>query len=330
MQEPSWLAALIAYCVHQAVISQLGLAACDWHKISALALVLIGIRVARGIDDRLGHTLRRLCVTGAITSSEDKLRQLHERLALLRRRWAPVSGIVIGFAIALVFARGWEWKVIEDPWRLALLAIEAPIFYAAGYYIGWMVVQGGLARMLRTLGIGYSVQSGHPDGGAGLKPLGDFFFHQALVAGMPAAYVALWIALHNPLEFSWTMLVGFMVVEMVAFLWPMWMFHRVMLHQKRSLTTEADKIARRISSARAELRSLADPARVRELNVRLTLDQSLYEELQGLPTWPVSNEIRRRFALQNFILVAIPVLSLVIGSRTTLLEVLKAFFGGGG
>ena len=322
------LLALIAYCAYQAVAFQSDLAACDWQKISAFALILIGIRVAARIDDLLSHALRRLYVRGVIACSEDEFGHLNSTLALRRRKWTPVSGIAIGLVIALAFARGWDWRLIDDA-RLALLAVEAPIFYAAGAYVGWMVVQGRLARVLRTLDIRYSVQPGHPDGAAGLRPLGDFYLRQAMLAGLPAAYVALWIVLQHPVEFSLVLLPIFLFVEVAAFVWPMWAFHRVMARQKRSLVTQADEIARRISSAQAELRGTTDPAQVKELDAQMTLDLKLYEELEGLPTWPVSKQIRRRFALQNLILVAMPVLSLLVGSTTGVLEVLKAFFGGG-
>jgi len=229
------LLGLIAFFVHEAIVVQSNFAAWDWHKISAIALLLIGIRVAARIDDLLSHALRRLCAGGAIACSEDELEQLNRTLALLRRKWAPAWGIAIGLAILLAFAAGWYWKVIDQPLRLALLAVEAPICYVAGYYIGWMVVQGRLARVLKTLDIRYSVQPGHPDGAAGLRPLGDFFFRQAMLAGLPAAYVAFWIVLQLPVEFSLILLPIFVLIEVAAFVWPMWSFHRVMVRQKRSL-----------------------------------------------------------------------------------------------
>ena len=321
------LFALIAYCVGQAVF-QPTLAAWDWHKISALALLLIGIRVAARIDDLLSHALRRLCVRGIIACSRDEFERLNEVLALRRRKFAPVWGLTIGLAIVMAFLAGWDWDVIDKPWRLALLAVEAPMFYVAGYYIGWMVVQGRLARVLKTLGITYSVQPGHPDGAAGLRPLGDFFFRQAMLAGLPAAYVVFWIVLQPPVVASLILLPLFLFVEVAAFVWPIWAFHRVMVCQKRSLVTQADEIARRISSTQAKLRGPIDSASIKELDVRLSADLQLYEEMASLSTWPVSKKIRRRFALQNLALVALPVLSGLVGGKGTgFIERLLEIFG---
>ena len=336
------LFALIGYCAYEVVVS---LSYCnvwkwDWPTISAFALLLIGIRLAAGIDDQLHYALHRLRVRGVIACSEDELERLNKILALRRRKWAPVWGLSIGLAAVLVFAMSWKWGVTcrpapFEPLRMALLAAQAPMLYAAGAYIGWMVVQGRLARALKALGIRYSVQPGHPDGAAGLRPLGDLFFRQAMFAGRPAAYVAFWLAFLPQYLTGKTkpifpiLLPVFVFIEVAAFVWPMWTFHRVMARQKRSLVTQADAIARRISGVQSELRGLTDPARVKELDARLTLDLKLYAELEGLPTWPVSRRIRRRFAVQNLILVAVPLLGLLVDGRDELFEALRSIFGGG-
>ena len=342
------LLTLIAYCAHQAVLFQSDFVAWDWRVISAFALLLIGIRVAARIDDLLSHALRRLCALGVITCSRDEFERLNRTLALRRRKWAPVWGLTIGLAIGLAFAAGWDWNLIDNPWRLALLAVEAPIFYVAGYYIGWMVVQGGLARVLRTLGISYSVQPGHPDGAAGLRPLGDFFFRQAMLAGLPAAYVAFWLALlpyilvhpdfvtysyppsmvvfGKPILLELILLPIFLFIAAAAFVWPMWAFHRVMVSQKRVLVPQADEIARRISGIQAELRRSTNSAPVKELKDRLAVDLKRFEELEGLPTWPVRKQIGRWFALQNLTLVVFPIISLLAGGTSRVLEALKEFF----
>ncbi|MCK4600431.1 hypothetical protein KAU37_11555 [Candidatus Bipolaricaulota bacterium] len=177
----------------------------------------------------------------------------------------------------------------------------------------------------------------HVVGTAGLRPLGDFFFRQAVLAGMPAAYVAFWLALfpYRPVEDITTtvfliLLPIFVFIEVIAFVWPMWSFHRVMVRQKRSLVAQADEIARRISTTQAELRNPTNPAQVAELNARLTLDLKLYEEMEDLPTWPLNKQIRRRFAAQNLILVAVPLLGRLDGGKVRgFTEQLLEIFGAG-
>lgn len=137
----------------------------------------------------------------------------------------------------------------------------------------------------------------------------------SLFAGAPAAYLALWLLLFpfqgaepTTVMLYWRLPPIFVFIEIAAFVWPMWSFHRLMAHQKRVLVAQTDELARRISSVRGELCSPTNPVQVKELHTRITLDISLYEELEGLPTWPVSKQIRRRFALQSLLVVAFPAL----------------------
>ena len=335
------LLALIGYCAYEVASSASHCDVWEWDApaISALALVLIWIRVATAIDGSLNHALRRLHARGVIVCSEDELGYLHETLALRRRKLAPVWGLGIGAAIVAAFAVSWEWGVAcrpapFEPSRIALLAILAPSFYASGYYIGWTVIQGQLARVLRARNIEYLVQPGHPDGAGGLRPLGDFFFRQAMLAGLPAVYVAVWLTFFKQSLIGiaattrtvfLALLPVFVFIEAAAFLCPMWAFHRVMLRQKRSYSAQADEIARRISTTQAQLRGSTDPIRLEELNTRLTLDLKLHAEMESLPTWPVSKQVRRRFALQNLILVAIPLLRFL---DAEVVDAVKRFFGG--
>lgn len=340
------LLALVSYCVHQAVFLRFNFAEWDWLAISGFALLLVGLRVAPRIDDLLTHSLRRLHGRGVIACSESEFEQLDKKLTQLRRKRAPMWGLAITLAIVLAFGVAWGRRLIDDPVRLALLAVEALGGYVAGFYLGWMVIHGRLARTLKSEGISYSVQPGHPDGAAGWRPLGDFYFRQAMLAGLPAAYLAFWVAFipHLPGETlfvrytSWgaaylILLPIALFVEVAAFVWPLWSFHREMVQQKRCLAAQADEIARRISIIQAEIRSTTHPQKVEELNARLTLNLKLYEELEGLPTWPMSVQIRRRFALQNLTLVALPVLGQLIGDKERwggLVEALRSLFSGNG
>jgi len=340
------LLALVSYCVHQAIFLRFNLAEWDWLAISGFALLLVGLRIAPKIDDLLAHSLRRLHGRGVIACSESEFEQLNKRLAQLRRKRAPIWGLVITLAIVVAFGVAWGKKLIDDPVRLALLAVEALGGYVAGFYLGWMVIHGRLARALKTQGINYSVQPGHPDGAAGWRPLGDFYFRQAMLAGLPAAYLAFWVAFIPHLSSaalfsrytSWgaaylILLPIAVLVEVAAFVWPMGSFHREMVRQKRVLAAQADKIARRISTIQAEIRGTTHPEEIEELNARLALDLKLYNELEGLPTWPMSTKIRRRFAVQNLALVALPVLGQLVGDKErwdTLVEALRSLFSGGG
>lgn len=323
------LLVLIGYCIYQAIVSPSDCAGWiwDWPAISAFALILIVVRMAAKVDDLLSCALRRLCALGVITCSEDEFERLNQALALRRRKCAPVWGCIIGVTMIVSFAFSWKWGIACRPAefelvRIVLLAVLAPTCYAVGYYIGWMVVQGRLAHILKSQGIKYSVQPGHADEAAGLRPLGDVFFRQALLASAAPVYLAFWLAffpyyLRSMSKTVFLLLLPiFIFVEVGAFVWPMWSFHREMVRQKRSLVTQADEIARRMSSAQAELRSPSNSTVVKELSAQLEMDGQLYADIKSLPTWPVNKQVRRWFTLQNIMLVAVPALSKLVGPQT--------------
>ena len=82
---------------------------------------------------------------------------------------------------------------------------------------------------------------GHIDKAAGLKPVGDFFFYQALIAGIPAVFLAAWlivIPLEGPRYEPWrrpymSLLVLGIAFELFAFFVPMLWFHNEMTERKR-------------------------------------------------------------------------------------------------
>jgi len=339
------LLGLIGYCGYQAVLA--GSSAADWdlRTITAFALLLIAVRAAPRVTSQLDRALKRLHDRGVFSYSERGFECLVETLALRRRRWGPIWGLATGLLIVVAFFLGWRWLTLADGWRwvavagepfrLALLLVELPLLYAVGNHIGSLVMHGGLSGLLRRQGIRSSVLPGHPDGAAGLKPLGDFFFHQALIAGLPAAYVAAWLALvpHHPatagtIALYLQLLPVFLLIEVAAFVWPMWCFHRAMLRQKRALAAKADEVWCRISGIRAELEAFTNRSEFRTLSSLLRLELEHFDALEHLPTWPVSREVRRWFAIQNLILVTAPLLGFLGEGRERIGDALKTLLGG--
>lgn len=76
--------------------------------------------------------------------------------------------------------------------RVPLIAVEAAAGYVAGLHLGRMASYGALGRFLKQKGCSIRVWPGHVDGAAGLRPIGDFYFFQAMVAGIPAMFLAAW------------------------------------------------------------------------------------------------------------------------------------------
>jgi hypothetical protein len=55
-----------------------------------------------------------------------------------------------------------------------------------------MASYGQLGWHLNSEPVEVLVQPSHVDGVAGMKPLGEFYFYQAMVVGIPAVFLAVW------------------------------------------------------------------------------------------------------------------------------------------
>jgi len=168
-----------------------------------------------------------------------------------------------------------------------------------------------------------------------MRPLGEFYSRQAMVAALPAAFVALWLALlpyHKAtveaVRVLQVLLPPFILLEVGAFLWPIWAFHRDMARQRDALTSEADKLVFRIMGTQEELNADSDPGKLKTLSDRLEVDLARFDALDHSPTGPLGRRIRRRFAVWNLVLVGVPIVSLLTDKESGLPDAVKALFPG--
>jgi len=181
--------------------------------------------------------------------------------------------------------------------------------YLAGRYLGRMAFYGTLGRLLRARNIRLKVQPGHPDGAAGLKPIGDLYFFQAMVIAIPALYLALWWFI-IPTMGRYTvwrgpylgLLAVVLTVEVLAFFAPLWSFHQEMQAQKSVLLNEADTLSGQMDAVQAELPEAKTDQERTALKERLSSMTDRYWAIERMPTWPVDARVRRRFTLNNVVL----------------------------
>jgi hypothetical protein len=69
--------------------------------------------------------------------------------------------------------------------KATLVVLESVGAYVAGYHLGRMAGFGRLGPFLRARDCMPKVRPGHLDGMGGLKPVGDFYFFQAMVVAIP-------------------------------------------------------------------------------------------------------------------------------------------------
>ena len=208
--------------------------------------------------------------------------------------------------------------------------------YVAGQFLGRAVSYGRLGNFLHDEGIELQIQPGHLDGAAGFKPVGDLYFFQAMLVAIPATFLAVWwlIIPLFPHYMRWResyigLLAIMLVVEILAFLLPIWSFHNEMQKQKEELLKDADGLSHSIVELQSKLVTIQSDQELRELKDRLSLMTERYWSIEKMPTWPVDIKVQRKFTISNaglFLPLAIRFLNTKTGVDHTVWEDIGKIF----
>ena len=305
----------------------------DWLFLSGLGLFLIGALVARTLPARLQAALTRLIDRGVLVAQPDQVVALEALLAERAATWAHRAGLVVAvlLVLATLLARG-----IGDPGGSGgLVLVEILAGYTAGRSLGRMAAYGSLGTLFGRLQLSVQVRPGHLDGAAGLKPVGDLYFFQALLTSLPALFLATWWVLIPLWPAGWyarwrepylALLAPAIAFEVLAFLVPMWSFHTLMVRQKRHLLREADVLSACLDRTPMFLSTptVLPPAEIPA--DRVAALTQVYWDIERMPTWPVDVKTWRRFVLNNLALV-LPLLSRAVGAESLLGRMLDLLGG---
>jgi hypothetical protein len=345
-------AVLLLYLAQNIGVVGLRVRRWDLLLLSGLGLLVVGLLLARTIEDRFGHMVERLRARGALEISDANLERLRASVDGRARAWAFRWAVVVSLVVLLAWTSVTERAlhthsltttlaaVSRGPHRLSfvfLVVVEVVGGFVAGFHLGRMASYGFAGMLFLRAHARLNVLPGHLDGVAGLKPVGDFYFFQASVAGLPALYLAVWSIL-IPLGFNkayglWEGLYVFiflplaLAIEVLAFLVPIQWFHSVMAREKQNMLPEADRLSQDIAVVQERLLAMAarEVATERE---RLHEMQDRYRLLEDMPTWPVDPRTRRRLRLQNLALV-LPILGQVVGRSELGKQIADLLRGGG-
>lgn len=301
----SWVAAIVTiyYVGVQLYYWRFDVVHWDVLALSGWLTVTVGLRVAEALPDRLHQMLQRLTNRGLLPDNSADT-SLTSALDDRSRRWSWIGGLAAAAVMFIASAVAFSGELSS---RWPFLALAVPGGLLVGFHLGRMTSYGRLGAFLDEYHALPKVVPGHVDGAAGLKPIGDFFFFQAALVGIPALFLAVWwflIPIGWPERYGYWrdpylgMLVGAVLVEMFAFLAPMVRFHRHMVVSKRSLLTEADRLSKEITQLEAALAGgdVKDEGAIRS---RTQQAREQYLAIEALPTWPVDTRTRRRFGLNN-------------------------------
>jgi hypothetical protein len=313
------LSAIAVLYYSRPVVNRANLFAWDLSLLSGFATLIVGLLLADQSKDRFERAMDRLARRGVL-EGVDEIKKTMERRS---RRWKHSVAAIATLAELALFA-----KVIISSHQLNLVPrylFLTPWAYIAGSYIGRILAYAGIGSQLKNAGASLRVFPGHIDGAAGLRPIGDFCLRQALIIALPAAYLAVWSFLIPVwpnaerraayLRFAdpyLGLLAIALVFEVIAFVFPMWWFHREMQAQKERLLEEADYLSERIGTIPADLATAKTSAERDALNGELSFKTKQFWDIERMPTWPVNTAMTQKFVLGNAPL-AIPLVAELFG-----------------
>jgi hypothetical protein len=330
----------------------------DWLLLSGWFALMIGLLLAHSIPDKLDHMLDRLATRGVLVIPPEPERSNGPNLGGAERAlagdrlspqqleslktafeekavtyWSPLAGILIGMALAAAFVLAFTDEELSS--RIPLLVVEIFSGFVSGCYLGRMACYGKLGHFLRCSkepSVRMTLIVGHPDGVGGLSPVGSFFFRQAVIVGIPAAFLAIWLLLiplpqFRPLYQQWLrsyelLLLLAIAIEVVSFFVPLWSFHQVMVKQKTEYLLKADELSKEIADLQHQLAHAMAAEEEKCLKERLENKRNLYWAIEKLPVWPVNVRTGRLFTLNNFAL-AFPLISQYTGLSEQWAEFVK-------
>lgn len=319
-----------AICVWEFLREGFSLSKWDLLLLSGLVLLTVGIWLSMHVPGKMNDTLTRLSNRGVLDTTGEKLKQFRITLESRTIVWGCAAGLIVGIAILVAFLGAFGRD--EFSWaRISLTALEVFGGYIAGWYLGRMASYGRLGLLLKKGGIPVRLTPGHPDGVAGLKPIGNFYFFQAMVASIPAIYLGFWLIVmpFYPVESGYDrwkepylgLLPLALAFEILAFLVPIWFFHWEMQKQKSALQPEADSLGRNMMQLETELSELRNTQKYDLLKDHLSHMTKRYFDIENMPTWPVDIKTRRRFTRNNLLLF-IPLINNLIGGKKGFLQAL--------
>lgn len=300
-----WLVVLVLPA-YQLQVSGLEFMQWDLLLFSGLLAFILGLKLIAGLKQRFENTIQRLIQRKVLLLPENAIDAFFAQLEGHARDWARLAGLVCALAMALAFGIA----LAQDfQWPRALLGLaEVPAAYIAGTYLGRMASYGQVGWQLQAQGISLGLQPDHVDGVAGLKPIGDYYFRQACIAAIPAVFLALWWFIFPlwPRDYSaWeqaylALLSLAILIEVLAFIVPIWSFHRLMLNAKQHWLGDADRLSIEINELERRLDAgdthAPGATRLAELRRR-------FWAIEDMATWPVDLRTRKRFQLNNLLLL---------------------------
>jgi hypothetical protein len=197
------------------------------------------------------------------------------------------------------------------------------------------------AKIFETENVKLEIKPDHVDNTCGLKPLGNFYFFQAIIMMIPAIFLAGWLIAipayprYQDYIFSgnywywyypFLFLLAFvLIVENLSFIIPLYFFHNEMSKQKNGYLADADKLSISIAQLQKEFYSTKEIQERKELEEQINYAHKKIVNIENMPTWPIDSQILKRFSVSNLSL-SVPLVNHFFGKAFG--EIITGLFSG--
>jgi hypothetical protein len=284
---------------------------------------VIAVEMADRVPGRFAAAFGRVRARGVLDMTAEARERFDKRLDERVRKWTAVGRPVVALIIFAIWIAvlGPQWPArfaLSDP----LMLFECLCGWVAGERVGQMIAYGVSWRPREFDGTKWQLFPGHPDGAGGFRPIGDFFFYQSVIAGIPAIYLAAWWLFIPQMPgyrfwrgpYMWLLLVA-IGIEVMTFILPMLSVHMLMSEQKTQLLEHADELSSEIESLQQRLRQPESATERQQIKDSIADMTDEYQRIEQVPTWPIDSSIRRRFSLSNVALF-LPFVGYAVGGTT--------------
>ncbi|MGY2134445.1 hypothetical protein ACW9KT_19610 [Hymenobacter sp. HD11105] len=313
---------LILLCIKD--ISNYGMQVIKWDLllISGVVVFIVAVHLAFKIPTKFEEMLERLANRRALQISPEELKELKINLQQINKKLALIMGLFFMVSLLLAFCHRFGFPIPAS--RVPITLLECAGGFIAGVFFGHMCGYGRLGHFIKIQRITVNIQPGHPDEVGGLKPVGDFYFQQAMVVAMPAVFLAVWLLImqfgntqYTNWKTSYAVLLGLnIIVEILVFVIPLLSFHRIMVVEKQKKLVDADILSNEMVLAEHQLAKEEDAHKREVIKDRLSGMTKEYWGIEKMPTWPLTKGTKKVFERYNFTLL-VPLMIDMVG-RTSI------------
>lgn len=285
--------------------------------LSAVAILIVGMWLGLLVTEDVPDTLNDLERQRSLEGDPGALARC---VATRADRLAGICGLAVA---ALLLASYTSVYAVQQrlPDDLPLVALASLGGYLGGRVIGRMIAVGQIGSIIDSDERWHiHPQLASLDDAAGLSAVGRLYLKQALVLFIPAMFLMAWWLIIPVLQAyeewrSWYLglLLVALVLQLVAFVWPMWSFHVQMKRHRDDLLAqiEADG-SRRLADLEPPLLSAHSAEERMQLTNEVKAVKDRYASVRTCPTWPVDRRVRRKFSIRNAFLL-VPLAAKLVG-----------------